>query len=681
MGPDFTGPELSSPGRSTSDSDEGLQARGGEVVTIATAAPAGVSARKYSPRILLAILAVAAAGATAFAWFAYSRRAPRFTERDTVLLADVANATGDPVFNETLRQALAVQLEQSPFLNIFSDQRLREALRYMGRSPDERVTKELAREICERQGLKALLAGSISPLGNHYVITLEALDGHTGEVLAREQVEAETKEQVLRALGAAASKLREKLGESLPSIQKFDVPLEQVTTSSLEALKAYTAGNELKDKGSYVEAVPFYKLAVELDPDFAVAHTRLASLYASEKELNLAAEAARTAFDLRQRVSEHEKFYISLNYYTFATGEIDKSIEVSEVWRQTYPHDVTPRAYLASLYSASGQYERAVEVAAEGISINPRLSALYYQLGTALMGLNRFDESREVFERALAQQLGSMSIHSRLYSIAFVRGDEAMMKQQIDWARGKPEEVDALGWQAYTAAFGGRLREAREINRRAGALAGQRGLAEQATGFATLNAAWSAIAGDCQQARADITRLSVLTKHRLALSNKADVLALCGAAGQAQVVVQELATRYPHDNTFNAVQLAANRAEIELAHGDPTQAIRLLEPASRYELGAGLELWPVYLRGQAYLRLRAGAEATAEFQKILDHRGIVPDSILYPLAQLGLARGAALIGDLDKSRRAYEAFFALWQDADSDLPALKQAAQEYKQLG
>ena len=622
--------------------------------------------------LILTVLAVAA--------FFYFNRAQALTERDTILLADIVNTTGDPVFDGTLKQALAVQLGQSPFLNLFPEDRVRETLRYMGRSPDERVTKEIAREICQRQGIKALLTGSIASLGSHYVITLEALNSQTGEAIAREQVEAESKEQVLKTLGGAATKLREKLGESLASIQKFDAPIEQATTSSPEALKAFTLGNEMDSAGKFYEAIPFFKRAVELDPDFALAYLKLGGAHYSIFKDQLAAEYAERAFEFRGRTSEREKFYISTSYYALTTGEIDKSIEVLELWKQTYARDITPRSDLSGQYVITGQYDKAAEEAGEALRLDPNVAALYNILGLSFLSLNRFDEARAIFEQGVEKKLDSTFLHAHFYHLAFVQGDEATMQRQVDWAKGTPGEGVLHYAQAHAAAFSGQRRKSQELFRRSAEANDRYGLKEGAAwgqaDYALLNAAF----GDCQQTKEGAVTAFNIARSKQALMLSGVALALCGEISQAQSIAGELVKRYPKDTLVNTIWLPTIQAAVEINRGNTEQAIQLLRAARRFEMGIEVQAKPAYVRGLAYLRGGAGTEAMAEFQKIIDHRGVVAISALYPLAHLGLARAAALTGDTALSRKAYEDFFALWKDADPDLPILIEAKKEYQKL-
>ncbi len=636
----------------------------------------GIKRHKRAAALTLVALAVAAAVSI----FTYSRRATALTERDTILLADIVNTTGDPDFEGTLKQALAIQLEQTPFLNIFPEQSVRETLRLMNRSPDERVTREVAREICERQGIRAMFLGSISSLGNHYVITLEAADARTGDTLARKQVEAGSKEQVLKVLGEAATKLREKLGESLVSIRKFDTPLFQATTSSLEALRALTLGHAQANRGNVSEAIPFYKRAIELDPNFALAHHALAMGYWNLGiEPELSRQHITRAFELRDRVTEREKLLITSSYYT-VTDDLDKRIEALEVFRQTYPRDASARNNLALAYISIGEYEKAVEEASEGIRINPNLIMLYNNLGPAYRALGRYDEAKATFKQAHARNLDYTIMHLEAYQIAFAEGDQAEMQRHLEWANGKPSEGVFLYLQAHAAAFSGQRRKSQELFRRSAETNEQYGLKEYAAwgqaDYALLNAAF----GDCRQTKESAANALNFARGPEALVRSALALALCGETSRAQSLAGELVKRYPKDTLINTTWLPTIRAALEINRGNTEQAIQSLQVARRFEMGLDASAMPAYVRGLAYLRGRAGAEAVAEFQKLIDHRGVVAVSALHPLAHLGVARAAALVGDTEKSRTAYEDFFALWKDADPDVPILIEARKEYQKL-
>ena len=624
-----------------------------------------------------AVIAAAFVLAVAAGIFFYLKPASALTDKDTILLSDFVNTTGDAVFDGTLKQGLAVQLAQSPFLDIFPEARVRQTLRLMGRPPDDRVTKEVAREICQRQGLKAFLSGSITNLGTTYVITLEGVNGQSGEEIAREQVEAESKEQVLRALTRAASKLREKLGESLSSIRKFDAPLE-LTTSSLEALKSYSLGSQQSIRGRFLEAIPFYKRGVELDPNFGYGYAALAVAYNNTSQPKVAGEYAEKAFTLRDRVSELEKLRISYFYHSYVTGEIGKQIEVLELYKATYPRDYRALVNLSDVCLRTGQFDKAAAEAREAMRLNPNAAAMYLNLAQAFISLSRFADAKEICEQGLRQNLDATDFHQYLYRIAFVGGDLAAMQEQLDWARGKPDEYVALDWQAQTAAFSGKWRHSQELSNGAVELATRSNAKEVAGQYAAESPLRGAAFVQCSQTKATTSQSAEFERNIRFLTREALAVALCGDAGQTHSLVDELTKERPRNTVINSLWVPMVRAAIQLNRNNPAQAIQLLEPARRYEAAA--EFWPQYVRGQAYLKLKSGNEAAAEFQKILDNRGQGALSLLYPLSHLGLARAAALTGDLSKSRKAYQDFLALWKDADSDLTVLKEARQEYEKL-
>jgi len=623
--------------------------------------------------ITLVILVLAAVAA-----LVYFNRAPALTDKDTILLTDFVNTTGDSVFDGTLKKGLAVQLEQSPFLNVFPEARVRQTLRLMGRSPDERVTGEIAQEICERENIKVLIASSIAPLGSHYSLTLEAINSQSGDVPAREQVEAKGKDEVLRALSQGATWLREKLGESLSSIRRFDKSLELATTSSLEALKAFTEAEVQALRGRFPEAIPSLKRAVERDPNFASAHALLAVIYFNMKQPRLAADYAEKGYALRDRVSEYEKFRVVSYYYGFVTGEADKQIEVLEMQKQTYPRDFRAPAMLATVYDELRQSGKAVAEAIEAVRLNPDFAAAYRNLGLAFIQLNRFAEGKEVYERALQQKLDLAGFHSGLYEIAFVSGDRAAMQHQLDWASGKPDEHMALDWQTGVAAFAGERRLAQDFARRAIDLALHSEAKEEAARYAAEQALRAAVFGQFTSAKAAAAQSLALDRNQIPLTRAALALAQSGEPSQVQSLIAELTKAHPKDTLLNGVWLPTIRAAMELQLGNAGQAIELLQAARLYEAAA--DFWPQYIRGQAYLRLKSGSEAAAEFQKILDHRGEAPLSALYPIAHLGLARASALAGDVTGSRKEYQDFLALWKDADADLPVLIEAKKEYERL-
>ena len=632
------------------------------------------TARKRLAIFLAAALPIAVIAGLAV-WIYFDRK-PLLEEKDTILLADFENKTGEAIFDGTLKQGLAMQLEQSPLLNLFPEARMRRTLRLMGRPPNERVTSEVAREICLREGIKALIAGSIAPLGSHYVITLESLDSLSGEVLARDQVEAESKEQVLRALTQATTQLREKLGESLSSIQQFDKVLEDATTSNLEAFKLHSEAVALAVSGREMEAIPFEKRAVELDPNFAYAWSILSITHFGTGRPGLAAEYATKAYALRDRVSEFEQFRLAHRYHYLVTGELHKAIEALLLQKRMYPRVSTGSGDLSLVYYWIGQTDQAIAEARESFSLYPNFFIPRLYLGLALLRLNHFAEAREVLVQAIEQNIDHPNIRSALYQLAYVNGDAAGMRNQIDWARGRPDEYLALDWQTGAAAFVGQWRKAQELSRRAIELTARGDTKEVAARYATEQALQGAVFGDCRQARASAAQGLKLARGRASLQRAALALALCSELNQAKSLVDELAKRYPEDTVINSIWVPAISAALELQRGNAAQAIEKLQTTSRYEAAA--EFWPQYLRGQAYLKLKRGAQATAEFQKILDHRGYAPLSPLYPLAPLGLARAAALTGDAAQSRKGYVDFFAAWKEADADLPILREAKHGYE---
>ncbi|HEV8139263.1 MAG TPA: protein kinase, partial [Pyrinomonadaceae bacterium] len=644
-----------------------------------TASYLGVELRRHRFAAIGVGLAVIAL-AIAVGYFAFFKKAAPLTDKDTILIADFVNDTGDAVFDGTLKQALAAQLGQSPFLNIFGDQRVRDALKFLDRSPAERITRDLARDICLRQGLKAFLSGSISSVGSHYLITIEAVNAQNGDAIAREQVEAESKELVIKRLGEAATRLREKLGESLSSIQKFDAPIEQATTPSLEAFKAYSIGLDNHLKGSYSDAIPFFKRAIELDQNFAIAYARLATAYANTGQRDLATAAAQRAFELRDRVSEREKFYITaVSYYGLVTREREKYIETLELWKRTYPNDPIPHIQLSNLYIAdAGALEKAMEEAREAIRLNPNTAPPRDNLATALMELNRFDEAKQVYQQAMEQKLDSIFFRNNLHAIAFVQNDAAGMKQQLDWWTGKPGEYNALNWQAEVAAFSGQLKKARDLNERGAEDAIGHQQNDGAALLLTSQAQLEALFGSCDHVKAIATRAFQISRVTGVLQAASGAFAVCGDAAQTQALMDELAKKFPNDTLLNVVYWPLNRALLAMHQSDAEHAVQMLEAANRYQIVGSY--WPQYFRGQALLKLNKGAEAAVEFQAITNHRGWAPRSPLYAPSYLGLARAQVLKGDSSAARTAYQTFFSLWKDADADIPLLVAARKEYETL-
>ena len=607
------------------------------------------------------------------------RGAQALTERDFVLLTDFVNTAGDPVFDGTLKQALAIQLEQSPFINVFPDDRVHQALGLMGRSVDERVTSALGREICEREGIKALLTGSIAGLGSHYVITLDALNARTGGSLAREQIEVESKEQVLKALGKASSSLRGKLGESLGSIQTFDTSIEQATTPSLEALKAFSMGEELRQTKGELEAVPHFERAIELDPNFAMAYAKLGTLYGNVGEYDRAFAHGKRAFELKDRTSERERLYISTRYYGLLTGETTKQSEVLERWKRTYPRDSIPYDYQGILYAFLGQYEKAVAEHREELRLSPTNGFAYGNLASVYLNLHRLEEAKAVIEEAFRKKVEPASLHAQLFTVAFIQGDAQAMRREADWARGRPDEFFFRGLEARAAAFMGGAARARELYGQASEMALRAGFKEAAAGSVLDQAQMHAVIGAASRAREGAKAGLEISRGGFNLFPAAHAFAVAGAPDRALPLMEELDRRFPIA-TWNEINLSILRATVELQRGDAAKAIELLKESAPYELGQWAGFFHVYTRGQAYLRTGAGTEAAREFQKILDHRGVDPLSMLYPLSHLGLARAAALAGDKANSRRAYQDFLALWKDADADIPVFQEAKAEYARL-
>ena len=640
--------------------------------------------RAYVRRYWLpATLALSVTTALAIFFVFHRSGKPALTDKDTILLGGFLNRTGDEVFDGTLRQGLAVQLAQTPFLQLFSEPRIRETLQQMGRSPDELVTPEIGREICERHGLKAVIAGDIAALGNHYVLTLEAVSGPTGETLAREQIEAPAKEQVLQALSQSASNLRKSLGESLASVEKYSALLE-ATTSSLPALKAYTQGLNEHRAGKDRQAISFFQRAIELDQNFASAWAYLGALYSNTNQIQSAAESATRAFVLRERVSELERFQIMNWYYANATGEVEQRIEVLEQFRRTYPRSGVAPTGLYSCYTSLGQLERAADAAREALLVNPKNVVSYTNYAYALMRLGHLAESRSVLKQMEESLNPTMVGHWIRFQLASLAGDATGQQQFMERIQQQSDEY--LSWQlrAEHAIFRGQWRQTQELTHRANELAlrlNNRSLPAALTSqfalHSTLLSATTSAARKSQIA-SQIQESLALARDRTTLSNGGLAYALSGNQAQSLALQAELAQRYPHNTLINLVWLPILRATLALRAGQAAETLDHLRPVERYEIGAWF--WPEYLRGQAYLQLRSGNEAAAEFRKITEHRSYHPLSPLWPLAQLGLARALALTGNTKESQKAYDTFFAFWKDADADLPILLEACREAAQF-
>ncbi len=628
----------------------------------------------------VAALVVVLAGAASFFYF---QRAQALTESDYILLADFNNSTGEPVFDATLKQALAVNLEESPYLNIFPGERVRATLRMMEREPDERITESIGREICERQGIKAMLWGEIAPLGSHYVISLNAVNCQTDDSLAREQEEATSKEEVLEALGRASSRLRRKLGESLSSIEKFNTPLVKATTPSLEALKAYTLGAKSFRKGRGAEAISFFKRATELDPNFVMAYADLGLQYWNLGEREAGIRYRKKAFDLRGRASERTRLGITAVHYSIVTGERAKARESYELLNQTYPRNAGARTNLGVEYMFIGQYEKAIEEIRESVRLSPKSANRQDNLAIAYRCLNQIAEAKAILEREVVRNPNASYLHTHLYKIAFIEGDRAEMQRQADWARGKPGEFKMLDLRAAAAASSGKMQEARKLWRQALELARRLNRVENAASVAAHEALTEAELGHLRSARERAEGALAGTPGKDVLVFSALALARSGAAKRAQALANDLAERFPTHTLLNARAIPTIQAILEIQRGNPARALELLEATTPYELGyegIGWAFSAIYTRGRAYLLMGRGEEAAVEFQKILNQGGIDPTSILHALAHLRSAQAKALMGDQAAARRHYEDFLALWQDADPDIPILQEAKAEYAKL-
>ena len=639
-------------------------------------------------RVLFPAAVVVIAIAIAVALYVRSRsatpmaKATPLTEKDTVVLTDFANSTGDPVFDGTLKQALAVGLEQSPFLNVLSDRKIGETLKLMGRPPTEHVTADVAKELCLRTGSKAILAGSVSSLGTQYVVGLEAVACSTGDTLAKEQAESASKEGVLKALGTAATSLRSRLGESLASVQKFDVPVE-ATTPSLEALKAYSMGITTSRTKGNAEAIPFLKRAIELDPNFAIAYAGLAINYSNLGQASLSAEYARKAYDLRDRVSEREKYRISALYFQNVTSEVEKATEAYELWARSYPRDMVPHTNLGLLYSNLGQWDKAIAETAAAQQLEPTI-VNYANLTNNYVAVNRLADARETIKEAQRRGFDDFFIRSNLYTLAFLSGDTAEMERDVAWAAGRPNEEDQmLSTHAETQAYYGRLTRARDLARRATDSAIRSDAKETGAQWLVFQALREAEVGNLAAARQGVARALTLAPGRDVKLVSSLVLARTGETAQSGTILEALKKSEPTNTYLKVYWFPVIEASIAMAQQAPDRAVVALEPAIPYELGEpppGIAMYPAYVRGLAYLTQKNGPAAAAEFQKFLEHPGIVQNFLLGSLARLQLARAHVISGDTAKAKAAYQDFLTLWKDADSDLPILKEAKAEYAKL-
>jgi serine/threonine protein kinase/tetratricopeptide (TPR) repeat protein len=632
----------------------------------------------------IAVLAVIAAS------YFYFNRKPRLTDKDTLVLADFTNTTGDPVFDGTLSQGLSVQLEQSPFLSLVSDQRIHKTLGQMGQPADARLTPELGREVCERTASAAVLDGSIALLGTQYVLGLRARNCRTGDIIDEEQLQAAKKEDVLNALSQIASKFRTRVGESLATVKQHDTPLQEASTPSLEALKAYSAGLTIAHSKGTVSAIPNLKRAIEIDPKFALAHAHLGLLYSDIGESVLSAESATKAYQLRDRSSDREKFFIAANYDRQVTGNLGKAQQTLELWGQTYPREHLPHGLLSGFVTqGAGQFEKSIEEAKISIGLDPDIPFGYVNLAFSYVCLDRLPEAENTIQRAFERKLEIPELLVMRYGIAFLKGDTVGMERAVTRAKGNPQaEYWVANSEALVAAHSGRLQQASSASRRAMDLAQQSGQPEAAATFETAAAVWEALFGNAVGARRHAAAALDVSKGRDVEYAAAVALALAGDFARSEALASDLEKRFPEDTSVRFSYLPTLRALFALNHSQPSHAIELLQVAVPYELAVpGIAffanfggLYPVYVRGEALLAAHQGAEAAVEFQKILDHRGIVLADPIGALAHLQLGRAYTLSGDKTKAKTAYQDFLTLWKDADPGIPILKQARAEYAKL-
>jgi serine/threonine protein kinase/tetratricopeptide (TPR) repeat protein len=627
-----------------------------------------------------------------------SHKAKRLTDKDTVVLSDFTNSTGDPVFDDTLKTALSVSLNQSPFLNVLSDSNVAKTLKLMTRPRDTKLTPDLARELCQRAGSKAYIVGSIANLGSQYVLGLKVVNCQSGDVLAQQQASAASKEKVLETLGEAASKLRGELGESLATVQKLDVPLDQATTSSLEALKAYSLARKQPD---WAQKIPLLQQAVKLDPNFASAYSNLGIVYMNLGEDGLAAGPLQKAYDLREKVGDRERFVIATRYFETCTGDLQQAIQTGSLWVENYPSDGIAHGYLAVLYGAVGQMEKALTEETADLQLSPEDVAAWGNIVGEYGALDRLDQAKAAYRQAVARFPEDGFLHANRYGIAFLEHDVDEMAAQVQWSAGKPGAEDLLlSSQSDTEAFFGRLAKARDLSRKASDLAKRNDQKETAAAWQLNAALRDAETGNTNAARAGADAGLALATNRDTETLAALTLARSGDFERSEKIVDSLAKRYPSDTLVENIWLPVIRAEAAInsppAAKTPelvsAKAVALLEPVAPYELGGNIgaptfsgALYPAYVRGQAYLLGHNGTAAAAEFQKLLNHRGIVLNFVTGALAHLGVARANAMEAknsDLARVRAlaAYKDFLALWKDADPDIPVLKEAKAEYAKL-
>jgi eukaryotic-like serine/threonine-protein kinase len=615
-------------------------------------------------------------------WLFYSRKAHALTDKDTIVLADFTNTTGDTVFDGTLRQGLSVQLEQSPFLSIISDQQVQQTLQMMGQKPDVKLTSQIAQEICQRTASAAVLNGSIAQIGAQYLLTLKAVNCSNGESLVSTEAQASDKNHVLDALGKTASNIRNKLGESLSTLQKFDTPLEQATTPSLEALKAFSLGHQFRAKGDYTVAIPLLERATSLDPNFALAYSDLAAGYYVQSEIAQAAENMRKAYGLRGRVSEREKLSITSHYEMMTTGNLEAARKASELWSQTYPRDEIAHVMLAVAYGRMGDPDKALANSLEALKLNPS-GHTYSNVAWGYLSQGRLDEVEATVREAQTRNLTSPYMPLCLYDADFLRRDAGGMEREAAKLTGKPGFEDlALFSESDTAAYGGQLAKARELTQRAVQSAQRVEERAAAAVFDADAAVREALVGNMALAKKQAEAALAISTDRDGEAMSAIALGLAGDSAQATRLADDLSKRFPEDTIVQFSYLPTIRAVLVR---DAGKAIETLGAAAPYELAqtsqtVNFALYPVYFRGDAYLTMKQGAAAVAEFQKLIDHPGLVVNEPIGALAHLGLARAYAIQGDTTKARAVYQDFLTIWKDADPDIPIFIAAKAEYEKL-
>ncbi len=632
--------------------------------------------------VLIAALCLGIAGVVLLASgvFLGPRHAQQLMEKDTIVLGDFANGTDDPIFDDTLKQALFVDLEQSPFLHVLSDRKMAQTMQMMGRSSDDRLTATAAQELCQRAGGKALLSGSITNLGAEYLLILSATDCATGDSIATTRARASSKVEVLRKLDQASAYLRGRSGESLALVDKFSIPVEQATTFSLQALQAYSMGLKTFNTKGPIASLPFFERAADLDPKFAMAYAHMGTVYSDLGDFALAELNGQKAYELREKVSDREKLYIDSHYYTFL-GEMEKAARVYEVWQRTYPKDADPYTDLGTVYSILGWYEAAREQYRVALRLEPSASYTYLNLGENYAHLNRLDEAEATYRQAEDQRIGEDWLPQKRYELAFLTGDTGEMARAAAIAAGSPSAASvSLSMQADTEAWYGRLRSARKLTRRAVESAEQQHDREVAAAYRAYSGLREAEFGYPQQARADAVAALKLTPNRTVEVMAALALARAGDAAEGLRVVDKLKADARTETMMQRYWIPTVQAAFELSRGASGNAIELLQVTRPYELGADAKLYPIYVRGQGYLRAQNGTAAAEEFQKILSHPGLVLNFHLGVLAYLQLGRAYALQGNTGKSRAAFQDFLTLWKDADPDIPILKEAKAEYAKL-